>query len=152
IGATLTTVASSGTGDRTLDAAILALLVGLFCFGGSLLRLGAIANFLSKPILAGYLVGIAGSLFASQYKSLTGVPIESDGILRPTIELIGKAGQIDLATLAIGCSLFVLARLLKHFMPRFPNSVAVLVVGIICSWLFSFGQNGIAVVGNVQLG
>ena len=55
-------------------------------------KLSATANFLSKPILAGYLVGIAASLFVGQYHKLTGVPIASHGIVPPTLELIGKLG------------------------------------------------------------
>src|SRR6185436_8990656 len=121
IGATLTQLGSSGTGDRGLDAALLAFLVGVFCLAGSLLRLGNIANLLSKPILSGYLIGIAASLFVGQYRNLTGVRIVSDGIIPPTIELIGKLGQIHLPTLIVGLSLFITARLLKHFVPGLPT-------------------------------
>jgi SulP family sulfate permease len=151
IGATLTQLGSTATGDRNLDAAIIALLVGIFCFAGSLLRLGMIANLLSKPILAGYLVGVASTLFVGQYHSLTGVAIASDGIIRPTVELLGKLGQIHWPTLAAGLSLFILARLLKYFTPRLPSAVAVLVVGIAASWLLDLPRAGIAVVGDIHL-
>jgi len=152
VGATLTAIGTAGTGDRNLDAAILALLVGVFCFAASLLRLGAIANFLSKPILAGYLVGIAASLFVGQYRNLTAVPIASDGVVRPTLELLGKLNQVHLPTVVTGLTLFAVARLMKRFTPRLPSSVAVLVAGIAASWLFDLPHDGVAVAGNLQLG
>jgi high affinity sulfate transporter 1 len=151
IGATLTQLGSTATGDRNLDAALLALLVGIFCFAGALLRLGMVANLLSKPILAGYLVGVAASLLVGQYTKLTGVPIVSDGILRPTIELLGKTAQIHWPTLAVGLSLFVLARLLKRFVPRVPSAIVVLALGIAASWLFDLSHAGLAMVGDVRL-
>jgi MFS superfamily sulfate permease-like transporter len=152
IGATLTQLGSHGTGDRGLDAAILALLVGLFCLAGSFLHLGAIANLLSKPILHGYLIGVAASLFVGQYHNLTDVKIVSDGIVPPTLELIEKSSQIHVPTLIFGLSLFVGARLLKRFVPAVPAAVAILLAGIGLSWLLNLREAGFAVVGNVRLG
>lgn len=151
VGAALTRIGANGTGDRRLDAAILALLVGLFCLGGSRLRLGAIANLLSKPILSGYLVGVAASLFVGQYHSLTGVRIQAQGIVPPTLELIAKAAQIHLPTLLVGLSLFAGARLLKRLVPALPAAVTILVAGILLSWLLDLKEAGLAVVGNIQL-
>jgi MFS superfamily sulfate permease-like transporter len=151
IGATLTQLGSRGTGDHRLDAAILALFVGLFCLAGSLLRLGTIANLLSKPILHGYLIGVAASLFVGQYHSLTGVKIVSDGIVPPTLELIAKSSQIHVPTLIVGLSLFIGARLLKRFVPALPTAVTILFSGIFFSWLLGLKAAGLAVVGNVQL-
>jgi len=151
IGATLAQVGPHGTGDRGLDAAILALFVGLFCLAGALLRLGAIANLLSKPILHGYLIGVAASLFVGQYDSLTGVKIVSDGIVPPTLELIAKFSAIHVPTLIVGLSLFVGARLLKRFIPVIPAAVAILFAGIALSWLLDLRGAGLAVVGNVRL-
>jgi sulfate permease, SulP family len=152
IGATLTQLGSHGTGDRGLDAAILALLVGLFCLAGSLLRLGVIANLLSKPILHGYLIGVAASLFVGQYHNLTDVEIVSDGIVPPTLELIEKSSQIHLPTLILGISLFPGARLLKRFVPAVPAAVAILLSGMVLSWLLDMREAGFAVVGDVRLG
>lgn len=151
IGATLTGLGTTATGDRNLDAAILALLVGIFCFAGSLLRLGMVANLLSKPILSGYLVGVAATLFVGQYDSLTGVKIASDGIVRPTIELLGKLGQVHWPTFIAGALFFVAIRLFKRFLPRLPSAMGVLVLGIAASYLFDLRGAGFAVVGDIHL-
>jgi len=151
VGATLTAIGTAGTGDRSLDAAILALLVGIACFAASLLRLGAIANFLSKPILVGYMIGIAASLFVGQYHNLTAVKIVSDGVVRPTIELLGKLNEAQLPTLLTGLALFAVARFMKWLTPKLPRAIVVLVLGIGASWLFDLPHKGVAVVGDIQL-
>jgi high affinity sulfate transporter 1 len=151
VGATLTAIGTAGTGDRSVDAAILALLVGIACFAASLLRLGAIANFLSKPILLGYMVGIAASLFVGQYHNLTALKIASNGVIRPTIELLGKLNQAHMPTLITGLTLFVVARLMKWLSPGLPRTIVVLVLGIGASWLFDLPHKGVAIVGDIQL-
>lgn len=151
VGATLTAIGTAATGDRSLDAAILALVVGGFCLIASLLRLGAVANFLSKPILVGYLIGIAASLFVGQYHNLTAVPIASDGVVRPTVELLGKLNQVHLPTVMTGLTLFTVARLMKRFSPRLPRAIVVLALGIIASWLFNLPHGGVAIVGDTRL-
>jgi len=120
VGATLTQLGLATIEERTQVAAVLALVVGVFCFAGSALRLGVVANFLSKPILTGYLVGVAATLFVGQYQSLTGVPIGSHGIVVPTIELLRNLQQIHGPTLATGVALFLIMRLLKRLAPRCP--------------------------------
>jgi len=149
VGATLTQLGLATIEERTQVAAVLALVVGVFCFAGSALRLGVVANFLSKPILTGYLVGVAATLFVGQYQSLTGVPIGSHGIVVPTIELLRNLQQIHGPTLATGVALFLIMRLLKRLAPRFPGAVAVLILGIGLSWTLNLSAAGLPVVGEI---
>jgi MFS superfamily sulfate permease-like transporter len=70
------TVAPLAAGDpaRYGDLAIaLTLLTGVLCIAAGIVRLGVIANFLSRPILTGYLNGIALSIIAGQLSTLLGL-------------------------------------------------------------------------------
>lgn len=149
VGATLAQLGLTTIEERTQVAAVLALVVGVFCLAGSVLRLGVVANFLSKPILTGYLVGVAATLFVGQYTSLTGVPIGSHGIVVPTVDLLRNLQQIHVPTLATGLALFVVVRVLKRFAPRFPGAVAILVLGIGLSWMLDLAAAGLPVVGEI---
>ncbi len=62
--------------DRVALAAALALMVGVCCLIGWVLRLGALADLLSRPVLVGYLAGIAFTMAASQLGKLLGIPRE----------------------------------------------------------------------------
>ncbi|BCP53520.1 sulfate transporter [Kaistia sp. 32K] len=135
--------------DNVATAAALGLGVGLLCFVASLLRLGFIASFLSRPILIGFMSGIALSILVGQIGRLTGVSIESDGLLRPLIELAGKASLINLPTLVLGVSLFVLLRVFSVALPGFPGPLVAIVVATVISVLFDLPSHGVGVIGSI---
>ena len=82
-------VAPLAGGDQTtlrwLVTIALTFTAGLFCIGASFLRLGALADFLSRPILVGYLAGIALTIILGQIGKVTGVTLEA-GRHRPSAD------------------------------------------------------------------
>jgi MFS superfamily sulfate permease-like transporter len=68
--------------QRAVAAAAFAIAVGIMCLLAGIFRLGFIANFLSRPILTGYLCGMSLTLLASQIGRLTSVQPQSSGFLR----------------------------------------------------------------------
>ena len=75
-------------------SAILAIVVGVMCLISAAARFGFIANFLSRPILTGYLCGISLALLIGQIGRVTTVHLESKGVLRPLLELSGRLESI----------------------------------------------------------
>src|SRR6185369_3979732 len=67
----LTALGASDQPQRVALTVELSIVVGVLCFAASLLRLGFIANFLSRPMLVGFLAGISISLINGQIKRLT---------------------------------------------------------------------------------
>ena len=125
--ALVTVMASAPAGvDRTAVAAILALGVGLFYLAAWVLRLGVLANFLSRPILIGFFTGISLSILVGQIKRVTGVPIESDGLLRPVIELLQKSGSIHWPSFALALGMFGLLQVIRKIRFPVPGPVVVL--------------------------
>ena len=92
-------------------AATLAIFSGLACIVAGLFRLGFLADFLGKPVLVGFMNGIAISIVFSQAGRLFGVSIESDRILPRLFELVSKLPQTHWPTLAIGITAFVTVRI-----------------------------------------
>ena len=80
----------------------LTLLTGLFCIAASYFRLGALADFLSKPILVGFLNGVAISIFLGQIGKLLGFSVESSGIMPRLLEVLRKIPLTHGATVAVG--------------------------------------------------
>lgn len=140
-------VAQEPSLDRVALAALLALLVGALCLLASALRLGLVAAFLSRPILIGFIGGIALSIIVGQIGRLTGVRIEADGLVSPLVELARKAGAIHGPSLALGLGLLALTLLLQRLRSPVPGPLVVVVAGIAASALFDFEGHGIAVVG-----
>jgi high affinity sulfate transporter 1 len=128
------------------------LLTGLFCIGASYFRLGALADFLSKPILVGFLNGIAVSIFLGQIGKLLGFSVESSGIVPRLLEVLGKISLVHGSTLMVGLgSLAVLFACLR-WLPRLPAALAVLVVAGAVSAVLKLDAQGVAVLGPVPAG
>ncbi|KQU90842.1 sulfate transporter [Ensifer sp. Root31] len=135
--------------DRLVATAAIAVIVGGLCFAAYALRLGFIANFLSRPILTGFMTGISLSILIGQIGRLTGVKIESEGVLRPIMELLDKADQIHWPSLTLGVGLFILLRLLNAWRPGIPGPLVAVAIATAMSAAFNFSAAGIRVVGEI---
>jgi high affinity sulfate transporter 1 len=130
----------------------LTLLTGLFCIVASYFRLGALADFLSKPILVGFLNGIAISIFLGQMGKLLGFPVESSGIVPRLLEVLGKITLIHGPTLMVGLGSFAVLFACLRWLPRLPAALAVLVVGGAATAVLKLDAQGVAVLGRVPAG
>jgi len=131
---------------------VLAALAGLFCIGASFLRLGALADFLSKPILVGFLNGISLHILVGQLDKLFGFTIGGVGILPKLVELVANVGQTHWPTLAVGLATFVALILSPRLLPRLPAALVALVVAGLVVALLGLDARGVAVVGAVPAG
>jgi MFS superfamily sulfate permease-like transporter len=130
----------------------LTFLAGLFCIVASFFRLGVMADFLSRPILVGFLNGIAISICLGQIGKVLGFSIESERIIPQLVEIFTKLPQTQVPTLIVGAAsmamLFALARLL----PRLPSALITLIVTAAAVALLRLDQYGIAILGPVPAG
>ena len=150
LGASLSQLLPAGSDEqKVIVSAVLALTVGIMCLLSAVLRLGFIANFLSRPILTGYLCGISLTLLIAQLGRLTTVPLESQGLLRPLVELAGEITRVHVPTLCLGLGVFLLMRLLRGRSPRLPAPLLAVAIGILLSWLFDLQSIGIALIGEI---
>jgi high affinity sulfate transporter 1 len=130
----------------------LTLLVGIGCLAAAMLRLGFIANLISRPVLVGYLAGVSLTLIISQLPSVTHVELHSPGLVRPFIELIRRGAEIHWPTLFLAAGLFLLLRLIKRFAPRVPGAAVVVVLAILLSDVFNLSSAGFATIGTIPAG
>jgi len=100
--ATVLPLAGGDSGALRSLSMALAVLTGLVCIVAGVFRLGFLADFLAKPILVGYLNGVAISIFVGQIGKVVGFTMQSRGIIQMLIELAGKLHQTHLPTLAVG--------------------------------------------------
>ncbi|MBB5788826.1 SulP family inorganic anion transporter [Jiangella mangrovi] len=149
--AALATVAGTGT-DVTAAAAALALLVAGFCVLGWLLRLGALADILSRPVLVGYLAGIAGIMVASQLGKLLGVPEDADGFVPELREVFDELDQVHGPTAAL--SLITLAAMLVAAarFPRAPVALVGMLGATAAAAVLDLSDRGVRLVGEIPGG
>ncbi len=133
-------------------AAGLALLVGAFSLIASFTRLGFVADFLSKPILIGYINGLALSVIAGQLGKVFGIRITSGDSFRQIAELITNLPQTNLPTLAIGASVMALIIVLRRVAPRVPGPLIAVVGATVVASVFQLDARGVATIGAIPAG
>src|SRR5262249_43670663 len=131
---------------------VLTFIAGLLCIGASFLRLGALADFLSRPILVGYLAGVALTIVLGQIGKVTGLTIEAGGIAPRLLELVRKLPLIHWPTLAVGVGAFLVLLLAPRFFPRVPAALLALVAAGAAVALLGLDHVGVAVIGEVPSG
>lgn len=138
--------------DRVALAGAIALVVGVMCLLARALRLGMLANFLSRPILIGFFAGISLSILIGQIKRVTGVSIDSEGIVAPFLELLSKADLIHWPSVLLAGTMLVVLQAAKVLNSPVPGPVVVVVGSIALSAFFNFATLGIATVGSIPAG
>jgi len=128
------------------------LLVGVITLIAGLARFGFLADFVSKPILIGYITGIAIIMIVSQLGKLFGIPIQNENFILQIVELFTHLGQTRILTLVIGLVLLVFLLVLRRFAPRVPGGLIVVVVMTIISAILQLDTYGVAVVGPITPG
>jgi high affinity sulfate transporter 1 len=143
----LATLGATVEADRVNLTLSLTIAVGLLCLAAGALRLGFLANFLSRPMLAGFLAGISLSLIIGQIKRLTAVQIETSGLFRPILEFIARVDETHVPTLIVGLGTLIFLRLLRHLAPSVPAPLLAVILGIALSMAVDLQSHGVAVVG-----
>ena len=136
---------------RSLAVALTAL-AGVLCIVGSFLRLGALADFLSRPILVGFLNGIALAIGLGQFGKILGVSIEAGGIVPRLAEVATKLGQTHAPTFAVGLASFAVLVLSPRLLPRVPAALVAMAAAGAAVALFHLDTRGVRTVGAVPAG
>lgn len=116
------------------------------------MRLGALAEFLSKPILVGLLNGVAISICLGQIGKLLGFSIESKRIIPQLFEIVAKLPQTQVPTLIVGAASLAILFGLARWVPRLPTAPIILIAAGAAVALFGLDRYGVAVLGVVPAG
>jgi len=152
VAASLGTLAA-GDADRYLALlTVLTLMTGILYVIAGIARLGFIANFLSQPILAGYLNGIALIIIAGQLPKLLGYDDDAIGFFPKLLAFLHNLDRTHLPTTILGVAMIALLVLLRRWLPRVPGALVVVIVGIVAVWSMALESRGVGVLGMVPAG
>jgi len=138
--------------QRASLAALLALLVGAAYLLALLARLGWIADYLSRPVLIGYLNGVAVVMIIGQLGKLLGLSIGAETPPGQLVEAIAEINQVSWPTILVGGACLALLLLARWLAPRLPAALIVVVLAIIASAALDLAGYGVAVVGDIPAG
>ena len=133
-------------------AAVTAILVGILALLARVARLGFITDFLSKPILVGYIFGAALMVIGSQMGKMFGISLEADKFFQQVWEVITRLGETHLLTFVIGIICIAALFIMRRVSRALPGPLIVVVVAIVLSAVFDLEARGVKVVGEVPAG
>lgn len=145
-------LAHGDAGRAALLAAAAALLGGGLMLLAARLRAGVIADFLSKPVLVGYLTGAALILISTQLGKLFGLSVKSHEFFPVVAEVANRLREAHLPTLGIGIGLIIMLESLRGFAPRVPGALVAFVAALLASVLIGLESRGVRVIGVVPEG
>ena len=159
---------AQGTPEYLGAAIALALISGLMLIVMGLLRLGFFANFLSHPVIAGFITASGVHIAASQLGPLLGIHIHGETLSALVGSITSSIGDIHLNTAVIGVSslifLFWVRSKLKPLLIRLglreraasmiakTGPVVSLIAAILVVWIFRLDEGGVTIVGSVPEG
>ena len=148
-----TAVASvAADGDVAVLTAALALMTGVVALVAGLLRLGFISNFVSEPVLKGFIVGMALTIIIGQVPKLFGFERGDGNFFEQAWDVVTGLGDTSLVTLMVGVLSLVLVVGLRRFLPRVPGSLVTVAVAVVAVKLFSLDEHGVSIVGHIDSG
>ena len=133
-------------------AGITAIIVAGFLLLSRLVRLGFLADFLSRSVLIGFLTGVGVQVAMGQLAGMLGVPGGTGGTLSKFFGTLEQVPQTSVATLAVSVSVLAVILVMKRFAGRVPGALIAVVGAIIVSRAADLQAHGVAVVGPVPGG
>jgi sulfate permease, SulP family len=145
-------LAAGNTARYAELAATLALLVGVMGIAAWLLRLGFVADLLSRPVLVGYMAGVALIMMASQLGRISGVRVTGEEFASQVRSFASGVGAAQPATLAVAAAVLAFLVLLRWRWPSIPGPLMAVLLATAAVAAFRLARHGVAVVGPIPAG
>ena len=129
----------------TLASGILFLLLAV-------LKMGWIAQFLSRAVVTGFLFGAAIDVVIGELPKLTGTEVTGSNPIQELWSWLGTLGEAHQTTVVVGVIALAVVFGLKAVAPRVPGALVLVVGGLLAATVFDLGAKGVALVGDVPSG
>jgi high affinity sulfate transporter 1 len=133
-------------------AATLALLVGVMGIAAWLLRFGFVADLLSRPVLIGYMAGVALIMIAGQLGRVTGVHVTGEEFISQLRSFGRGAGTAQPAIIVVAAAVLAFLVLLRWRWPKVPGPLLAVLLATAIVTVFSLARHGVAIVGPIPAG
>src|SRR4051794_10252418 len=146
-------LASGLAGDEAAQlVAAITVCTGVLFLLLAVLRMGWIAQFLSKAVVTGFLAGAAVDVAIGELPKLTGTSTDGDTAWQELASWLGGLGDLHWTTVLVGVVALAVILGLRFRAPAVPGALVLVVGGLLASHLFDLGAHGVALVGPVPRG
>lgn len=145
-------LAAADGGNYAALASLLAIIVGCIHLLGCLARLGFLANLLSKPILIGYMAGVAVIMITGQLAKVSGLPINANTIIGEVRSFLWQLPQAHAPTLILSVLVLAFLFTIQSQFPNAPGPLLAVLFATVAVHVFHLDRLGVVVVGEIPAG
>lgn len=128
----------------------LALLTAIILLLAAWLRLGSAADFLSSPVMFGFMNGAAVVIIGSQLGKLCNIPLQEDNTLLRFYEWATLLPQTHLLTVGIGLAAIGILAALRLWLPRLPGAIVIFVLALVGGRCMDLVAADMQVIGEID--
>lgn len=130
--------------------AVLAVAAGLICVLGFVSRLGFLAGMLSRPVLVGYMLGLAVLMIVGQLGKVSGISVFGNQPWDQVASVAGHLGAANWPTLVLAIAVIVALFAFRHWLPGWPGPLIVMLGAAAAVHLAHLEAHGVGLVGPVS--
>ena len=153
VGAALVSLGiESGSKEAMQYVPVIALLTGLWLLLFYFLKAGRIVDFISTPVMGGFISGIALTIILMQIPKILGGKAGSGELPELAHHIFENCKAINWLSVALGVGALVFLRLAGKLIPKFPMAIVIMAVGVIATLLFHVDERGVILLDAVESG
>jgi SulP family sulfate permease len=151
VGAAVGPLSGGNPGQAVVLSTWLALLAAIILLLAGWLKLGGIAEFLSSPVMLGFMNGAAVVIIGSQIGKLCGIRLEEENTLHRLMEWMTRLRETHWLTLSLGLAGMAILTGFRWWRPHVPATIVVFALALILGRCLDFPARDVAVIGNVDM-
>lgn len=129
-----------------------AILVGVLLLIARVVRLGFLADFLSRTVLVGFLTGVGIQVAAGEIPGLLGLRASGHGTIGKLASAVKDAGHVEPSVMLVAAAVIVLTVGARFVSPRVPGALIAVIGCVAASWIFDLQRHGVPILGAVPSG
>lgn len=145
-------IVASSEADFWIVTSWLAIVTGIVLVLFGIARMGWVSNFMARPVLDGFIIGLAITIAIGQLDKMFGIEAEGSNTVGDLESILRQFPDWDVPTMIVGFSSLAALFLIHKYTPKIPAALAVVVGAIVLSALFGFEDIGIHIVGEIPAG
>jgi len=145
-------LAHPGTADFLAHASVVALITGAFLLLARVLRLGFLADFLSRTVLIGFLTGVGFQVGIAVLGQIFGIAVTGPDSLSQLWALFTHLSELHPPTLIVSLMVIAVIVAARLFAPKFPGALVAVAGTIFASYYLNFPGHGFHLIGPVEGG
>lgn len=151
-GSLVADIARDNPQDAVAITSALAIAAGIVLVLAGLLRISWLAEFLSKPIVTGFVLGLTLTIIIGEIPTLLGFPKPSGDLLQVLVRTLESLDETHVQTAVVGGLALLVLAIGRRFVPRVPWGLVTLVLGVVASRALDLEAEGVAMIGEVPSG